>query len=163
MMRVLGGELHETRYDRLLLPQPEQPRAGDGEPHRRRVRHPQDPEQGSQRRDLAPPLRAKALESEIFAENAFAFDGGVGLSSTRCRTRGREGACVCVWNTGRRQRAWCMWLTSDTVRVRIMSAVEIGRAVAQLPLLLLHPVAVAVLLAVFALPLLLPKVLLVRS
>ena len=42
-----------------------------------------------------------------------------------------------------------------------MSAVEIGRAVAQLPLLLLHPVAVAVLLAVLALPLLLlPKVLL---
>ena len=36
-----------------------------------------------------------------------------------------------------------------------MSAVEIGRAVAQLPLLLLHPVAVAVLLAILPLALLL--------
>ena len=96
MMRVLGGELHETRYDRLLLPQPERRLepgtasyiAGESGIHKIQNKG----LSGAISLHLCAP---KVFESEIFAENAFAFDGGVGLKLDRCRTRGREGA-LCV-------------------------------------------------------------------
>ena len=80
MMRVLGGELHETRYDRLLLPQPARRLepgtasyiAGESGIHKIQNKG----LSGAISLHLCAP---KVFESEIFAENAFAFDGGVGL------------------------------------------------------------------------------------